>query len=67
MYAVVFLFSFFATLWSIGLSKINLIVSLAVALGVVFLISMLGTVFKILPWLVLVCAGIWLYRRYGYR
>ena len=61
------LVSFFATLWSIGLSKINLIVSLAVALGVVFLISMLGTVFKILPWLVLVCAGIWLYRRYGYR
>lgn len=65
MYAAIFLFSFFATLWSLGISKLNLVISLAVALAIVFLLSMLGTVFKILPWLILVCAGIWLYRRYG--
>ncbi|MBF9001326.1 MULTISPECIES: envelope stress response protein PspG [Vibrio] len=65
MYAVIFLFSFFAALWGIGLSKFNVVIALAVALAVVFLISMLGTVFKILPVLVVVCAGVWLYRRYG--
>ncbi len=54
-----FLIAFAATLFFVGLSVLGVVAGLIVGFVVMMLAGMLGTLFKLLPWIVLIAAGVW--------
>ncbi|WP_205955855.1 envelope stress response protein PspG [Pantoea stewartii] len=61
---IIFVFGFFLMLLLTGVSLIGVIAALVVATIVMFVGGMVMLIVKVLPWLLLSVAVVWLYRRF---
>lgn len=59
---ILFVLGFFVMLLLTGISVLGIIAALVVATVVMFFGGMLAIVIKLLPWLVLAVAAVWIYR-----
>ncbi len=63
MFELIFLLVFIATLLVTGMTMMTIFVATGVAFFVMFLLGMIGMVFKLLPWLLLLLIGVWAYKQ----
>ena len=61
---ILFVLVFFLMLLLTGVSLLGVIAALIVATVVMFVGGMLALIVKVLPWLILAVAAVWLYRRF---
>ncbi|MDF7787302.1 envelope stress response protein PspG [Pantoea sp. SGAir0180] len=61
---IIFVFGFFLMLLLTGVSLIGVIAALVVATIVMFVGGMVMLIVKVLPWLLLAVAAVWLCRRF---
>ncbi|MCH9297177.1 envelope stress response protein PspG [Pantoea allii] len=61
---ILFVLGFFLMLLLTGVSLLGVIAALIVATVVMFVGGMLALIVKVLPWLILAVAAVWLYRRF---
>ncbi|KHE02827.1 phage-shock protein [Pantoea stewartii] len=61
---IIFVFGFFLMLLLTGVSLIGVIAALVVATIVMFVGGIVMLIVKVLPWLLLAVAAVWLYRRF---
>lgn len=64
MVELIFILVFVASLLVTGLTAFGTLVAIAVAFGVLMLLSLLGFALKLLPWLIVIALGVWVYRHY---
>ncbi|UTV27490.1 envelope stress response protein PspG [Photobacterium atrarenae] len=64
MIEFLFLVAFAFVLLFTGVSLVGMAVAVFAGFVVMALVGMLGIVLKLLPWLILIAVGIWLYRRH---
>ncbi|MDF2155657.1 envelope stress response protein PspG [Vibrio sp. CAU 1672] len=62
MLELIFILVFTATLLVTGLTMATVFAAAGVALMVMFLLGMVGVVFKLLPWLIVIALGIWFFK-----
>ncbi len=63
MFELIFLLVFIATLLVTGMTMMTIFLATGVAFFVMFLLGMIGMVFKLLPWLLLLLIGVWAYKQ----
>jgi phage shock protein G len=61
---IIFVIGFFLMLLFTGVSLLGVIAALVVATALMFFGGLLAIVIKVLPWLVLAVAVVWLYRAF---
>ncbi|WP_406732541.1 envelope stress response protein PspG [Vibrio scophthalmi] len=66
MFELIFILVFIATLLVTGLTMVTVFAAADFALLVMVLLGMLGAVFKILPWLIVIALGFWFFKHYVY-
>ena len=59
MFEFLFLVAFTLVLIFTGVSLIGVLIAVAAGFAVMAVVGMLGLVFKLLPWIVLIALGIW--------
>ncbi|KII79253.1 envelope stress response protein PspG [Vibrio renipiscarius] len=64
MFELIFVLVFIATLLVTGLTMVTVFAAAGFALLVMVLLGMLGAVFKILPWLIVIALGFWFFKHY---
>lgn len=64
MIEFLFLVAFALVLLFTGVSLVGMAAAVFVGFVVMAVVGMLGVVLKLLPWLVLIAVGVWLYRRH---
>ncbi|TRN19054.1 envelope stress response protein PspG [Vibrio furnissii] len=64
MVELIFILVFVASLLVTGLTVFGTLLAIAVAFGVLMLLSLLGFALKLLPWLIVIALGVWVYRHY---
>ncbi|MBY8027415.1 envelope stress response protein PspG [Vibrio fluvialis] len=64
MIELIFILVFVASLLVTGLTVFGTLVAAAVAFVVLMLLSMLGFAIKLLPWIIVIALGVWVYRHY---
>jgi len=64
MLEILFVIGFFMMLLLTGISLLGIIVALLVATVVMVVGGLFAIVIKLLPWLLLAVAGVWLYRAF---
>ncbi|MCJ2378356.1 envelope stress response protein PspG [Vibrio sp. ZSDZ34] len=64
MFELIFLLVFIATLLVTGMTMMTVFVATGVAFFIMFLLGMIGMVFKLLPWLILLLIGVWIYKQF---
>ncbi|MEC6799139.1 envelope stress response protein PspG [Photobacterium sp. S4TG1] len=62
MFEFLFLVAFTLVLIFTGVSLIGVLIAVAAGFAVMAVVGMLGLVFKLLPWIVLIALGIWFFR-----
>ncbi|EGU44184.1 hypothetical protein VII00023_01370 [Vibrio ichthyoenteri ATCC 700023] len=66
MFELIFVLVFIATLLVTGLTMMTVFAAAGFALLVMVVLGMLGAVFKILPWLIVIALGFWFFKHYVY-
>lgn len=66
MFELIFILVFIATLLVTGITMLTVFAAAGFALAVMFLMGMVGVVFKILPWLIVIAIGIWFFKNHVY-
>lgn len=64
MLEILFVIGFFMMLLLTGISLLGILAALAVATLVMFVGGLFAMVIKLLPWLLLALAAVWLYRTF---
>ncbi|OAN19315.1 phage shock protein G [Photobacterium jeanii] len=64
MMEILFLLAFCFVLIFTGVSMLGMVLAIAAGFAVMALIGMLGVMFKLLPWLILIAVGVWFYREH---
>lgn len=64
MLEILFVIGFFMMLLLTGISLLGILAALAVATLVMFVGGLFAIVIKLLPWLLLALAAVWLYRTF---
>ena len=64
MLEILFVIGFFMVLLLTGISLLGILAALAVATLVMFVGGLFAMVIKLLPWLLLALAAVWLYRTF---
>ncbi|MBL4240733.1 envelope stress response protein PspG [Vibrio fluvialis] len=64
MIELLFILVFVASLLVTGLTVFGALIAAAVAFVVLMLLSMLGFAIKLLPWIIVIALGVWVYRHY---
>ncbi len=64
MLELIFILVFAATLLVTGVTMMSVLAATGIALVVMFLLGLLGTVLKLLPWLIVVALGIWFFKNF---
>jgi len=64
MIEILFVLGFFLMLMLTGISLLGIVAALIVATLVMFVGGLFAIVIKLLPWLLLAVAAVWLYRAY---
>ncbi len=67
MFELIFILVFIATLLVTGITMITVFSAAGFALLVMVLLGMIGAVFKILPWLIVIVLGFWFFKNYVYN
>ncbi|WP_297481865.1 envelope stress response protein PspG [uncultured Photobacterium sp.] len=62
MFEFLFLVAFTLVLIFTGVSLIGVLIAVAAGFAVMAVVGMLGLVFKLLPWIILIALGIWFFR-----
>ncbi|MCP4956912.1 MAG: envelope stress response protein PspG [Photobacterium aquimaris] len=62
MFEFLFLVAFTLVLVFTGVSFIGLLIAVAAGFAVMAVVGMLGLVFKLLPWIIVIALGIWFFR-----
>lgn len=62
MFEFLFLVAFTLVLVFTGVSLIGLLIAVAAGFAVMAVVGMLGLVFKLLPWIIVIALGIWFFR-----
>lgn len=66
MFELIFILVFVSTLLVTGLTMMTVFAATAVAFVVMTLLGMIGVVFKLLPWLIVIVLGVWFFKNYVY-
>lgn len=66
MFELIFVLIFVATLLVTGITFMTVLAATAVALTVMFILGMMGIVFKLLPWLIVIALGVWFFKNFVY-
>ncbi|KLN65494.1 MULTISPECIES: envelope stress response protein PspG [Vibrio] len=64
MFELIFIMVFAATLLVTGVTMVTVLAGVAFSLVVMVLLGMVGAVFKLLPWLIVIAIGIWFFKSY---
>ncbi len=64
MFELIFVLVFAATLLVTGFTMVTVIGATFLAFGVMFLLGMMGIVFKLLPWIIVIAVGYWFFKNY---
>ncbi|WP_281223395.1 envelope stress response protein PspG [Photobacterium sanguinicancri] len=64
MVEILFLFTFAMVLICTGISMLGMFLAVAAGFAVMAVIGMLGVMFKLLPWLIVIALGVWFYREH---
>ncbi len=64
MLELIFILVFAATLLVTGVTVMSVLAATGIALVVMFLLGLLGTVLKLLPWLIVIALGIWFFKNF---
>ncbi|MBY7912402.1 envelope stress response protein PspG [Vibrio fluvialis] len=64
MIELIFILVFVVSLLVTGLTVFGALIAAAVAFVVLMLLSMLGFAIKLLPWIIVIALGVWVYRHY---
>ncbi|KAE8175880.1 envelope stress response protein PspG [Photobacterium carnosum] len=62
MFEFLFLVAFTLVLIFTGVSLIGVFIAVAAGFAVMAVVGMLGLVFKLLPWIIVIALGIWFFR-----
>ena len=62
MVELLFLLAFAGVLFFTGISIVGMALAVAVGFVVMAVAGMIGMVFKLLPWLILIAVVVWIYR-----
>ncbi|MBY3789960.1 envelope stress response protein PspG [Photobacterium carnosum] len=62
MFEFLFLVAFTLVLIFTGVSLIGVFIAVAAGFSVMAVVGMLGLVFKLLPWIIVIALGIWFFR-----
>lgn len=63
MFEFLFLIVFAVVLVFTGVSLIGVLIAVAAGFAVMAVIGMLGLVFKLLPWIIVIALGVWFFRQ----
>ncbi|HAS62135.1 MAG TPA: envelope stress response protein PspG [Vibrio sp.] len=66
MFELIFILVFIATLLVTGITMLTVFAAAGFALVVMVLMGMVGVVFKILPWLIVIAIGVWFFKNHVY-
>ncbi len=64
MLELIFVLVFAATLLVMGVTVMSVLAATGIALVVMFLFGLLGTVLKLLPWLIVIALGVWFFKNF---
>lgn len=65
MFELLFIIGFFVVLLVTGISLVGIIAALVVATAIMFIGGLFALVFKLLPWLLLAVAAVWIIRAFN--
>jgi phage shock protein G len=66
MFEFLFLMVFVGALMFTGLTAMTVFAAFGISLAIFFLFGMVGLVFKLLPWLIVIGVGYWFFKNYVY-
>ncbi|UJF19552.1 envelope stress response protein PspG [Vibrio sp. SS-MA-C1-2] len=61
MFELLFLIGFAMILVMTGVSVVGIIVAMIVGFIIMAIAGMVGLIFKLLPWILLICVAVWFY------
>ncbi len=64
MLELIFILVFAATLLVTGVTLMSVLAATGIALVVMFLLGLVGTVLKLLPWLIVIAVGVWFFKNF---
>lgn len=64
MFELIFVLVFIATLLVTGLTMMTVFAAAGFALLVMFILGMVGTVLKLIPWIIVIAIGYWFFKNY---
>ena len=64
MFELIFVLIFVATLLVTGITFMTVLAATGVALAVMLVLGMMGVVFKLLPWLIVIALGFWFFKNF---
>ncbi|CAE6917163.1 envelope stress response protein PspG [Vibrio sp. B1FLJ16] len=64
MLELIFILVFAATLLVTGVTMMSVLAATGIALVVMFLLGLVGTVLKLLPWLIVIALGFWFFKNF---
>ncbi|MEZ9340915.1 envelope stress response protein PspG [Vibrio splendidus] len=64
MFELIFVLIFVATLLVTGITFMTVLAATGIALVVMLVLGMMGVVFKLLPWLIVIALGIWFFKNF---
>ncbi|MFA0196707.1 envelope stress response protein PspG [Vibrio sp. 10N.222.55.E8] len=67
MFELIFVVIFVATLLVTGITFMTILAATGVAFAVLLVLGMMGVVFKLLPWLIVIAIGVWFFKNVVYR
>ncbi|MDO6708795.1 MULTISPECIES: envelope stress response protein PspG [unclassified Photobacterium] len=62
MVEILFLLVFAGVLIMTGVSVLGMVIAMAAGFAVMAFAGLIGVVIKLLPWIILIAIGVWLYR-----
>ncbi|OEF25167.1 envelope stress response protein PspG [Vibrio rumoiensis] len=65
MIELLFILMFFGFLMFTGVTMVTFFLAIAASLLFVFVVSMVGAVIKLLPWIVVALIGLYIYKHYN--
>ncbi len=65
MFELLFIVIFFGVLMFTGVTMVTFFIAIAAALLFGFVVSMIGAVIKLLPWIIVALIGLYIYKHYN--
>lgn len=65
MFELLFFLIFVSVLFFTGLSMLTVFIAVGASVLVMFLMGMVGFVLKLLPWIIVIAIGVWVYKNYA--